>query len=137
MAAMWSKVPLVTLVPIRNMNRAIKFYTKTLGGKLGDRGLGEMRDAWASVTVGKNQIWLVGGPRPEKRKLAYSLFSVKNVRAVVKKLKQQGVKFERAERMGEQTKIEGEIAWEPFGGSAFFKDSEGNLFMVWQIIPPM
>ena len=133
----WSRVPLVTLVPVRNMNRAIKFYTKKLGGKLRERGLGEMKDYWAGLTLGKNRVWLVGGTRPEKRKLAYSLFLVKNIRSTVKQLQRKGIKFTRAERSGEQTRLEGVIAWESFGGSAFFKDSEGNLFMVWQNIPPM
>jgi len=135
--ALWSKVPLVTLVPVRNMNRALKFYTKTLGAELVYRGRGQMRDYWASLEIGSNPIWLVGGSKPEKRELAYSLFQVRNIRKVVKRLKERGVKFQRAEKMGEQTTIEGSIAWEPFGGSAFFKDSEGNLFMVWQNIPAM
>jgi predicted enzyme related to lactoylglutathione lyase len=135
--ALWSKVPLVTLVPVRDMNRAIKFYTKTLGGKLQERGRGKMRNFWAGLTIGANPVWLVGGDRPEKRKLAYSMFLVKNVRTVVKQLQARGLRFQRAESMGPQTKVEGVIAWESWGGAAFFKDSEGNLMMVWQNIPPM
>jgi hypothetical protein len=39
--------------------------------------------------------------------------------------------------MSKETKVEGPIAYESFGASAFFKDSEGNLLMVWQNNPPM
>ena len=45
---MFSRATLVTLVPIKNMNRAVKFYTKTLGGKLRFRDKGAMKDFWAS-----------------------------------------------------------------------------------------
>jgi predicted enzyme related to lactoylglutathione lyase len=61
-----------------------------------------------------------------------STFIVDDIRAVVKDLKTKGVKFSRAEKMGKETRVEGPIAIEPFGASAFFKDSEGNILMVWQ-----
>ena len=38
-----------TLVPVRNMDRAVKFYTESLGGKLLHRMEGDMKDFWASV----------------------------------------------------------------------------------------
>ena len=43
----------VTFIPIRNMSRAVKFYTKTVGGKLITRGTGKMKDFWACGTVRK------------------------------------------------------------------------------------
>lgn len=134
---MWSKVPLVTLVPVKDLNRAIKFYTKTLGAELEARGRGQMRNLWAGLSIGPNLVWLVGGQKPEKRELAYSVFLVKNLRRTVKKLQGRGLRFQRAEKTGDRTRIEGVIAWERWGGAAFFKDSEGNLMMVWENIPPM
>jgi predicted enzyme related to lactoylglutathione lyase len=134
---MFSKAQLVTLTPIRDMNRAIKFYTKSLGGKLKYRGRGAMKDFWASISIGSNEIWLISPSKREKRTLAYSTFLVKNIKATVKELQGRGVKFQRAERMGPETKIDGVIAWETAGGAAFFKDSEGNVLMVWENIPPM
>ncbi|MGI0079995.1 MAG: VOC family protein [Nitrososphaerales archaeon] len=44
-----SKAGFATFVLIRDMDRAIKFYTKTLGGRLQMRAEGEMKDSWASV----------------------------------------------------------------------------------------
>jgi len=128
---------LVTFVPIKDMKRAIKFYTHVLGAKLMYQGEGEMRDTFASVKVGRNEFWLIVPSAKEKRELAYTAFHVKDIRAVVKDLRKRGLSFKRAERMGPDTKVEGPLAIEPFGISAFFKDSEGNLLMIWQNIPPM
>jgi len=121
-----------TLVPIRNMGRAIRFYTRTLGGKLLMRAEGEMRDSWASVKIGKSDFWLISPERQERRALAYNSFIVKDIRKTVRNLKAKGVKFQRAERSGSETEIEGPISFNPWGAAAFFKDSEGNLQMLWE-----
>jgi predicted enzyme related to lactoylglutathione lyase len=129
---MLSGARLASLIPIRNMNRAIKFYTKTIGGKLMFRGRGQMRNFWASLKLGDQEVWLIAPQKREKRTLSYHTFLVKNIKTFVKGLQRKGVRFQRAERMGPKTKLEGPIAHESFGSSAFFKDSEGNLMMVWQ-----
>jgi len=134
---MISKAPLATLIPIRDMNRALKFYTKVLGGKLQFRGAGAMKNFWAHLKLGDNDIWLIAPQKREKRTMAYSTFLVKNIRAAVKELKGKKVSFARPDVMSPKTKLEGPIAWEPFGGAAFFKDTEGNLLMIWQNIPPL
>lgn len=128
---MLAKSQLVTLVPIRNMDRAVKFYTKTLGGKLLMRATGEMRDGWASVKVGGDELWLIVPSKRERRSAAYSTFVVKDIRKVVKGLLRRRVKFDAAERMP-GSKAEGPIAVAPWGSSAFFHDTEGNLLMLWQ-----
>ncbi len=96
------------------------------------RGEGDMNDAWASVSVGKAEFWLGKPERREKRSLAYSTFLVKDIRQEVSELKNRGVKFLKGEKMGKDTKVEGPITFAEWGSSAFFKDSEGNLLMVWQ-----
>ena len=134
---MATKAKLVTLMPVRNMNRAIKFYTKKLGAKMGDRGRGEMKNFWASVRFGTDEVWLVAPPERERRKLAYSTLLVNNIKRYVGQLTSRGIKFERAQRLGRNARVEGPIVFEDFGASAFFKDTEGNLLMVWQNFPPM
>jgi predicted enzyme related to lactoylglutathione lyase len=131
---MLAKAGFATLVVIRDMERAIKFYTNTLGGKLQMRADGEMKDAWASVKIGREEFWLIRPPGrpPKKQDLTYSTFIVKNIKAYVKGLEKRGVKFQRAEKMDSSTKIEGPIAYDEFGATAFFNDSEGNLLMLWQ-----
>jgi predicted enzyme related to lactoylglutathione lyase len=134
---MASKARLVTLMPIRNMDRAIRFYTKRLGAKLSERARGEMRNMWASVELAGQDVWLIAPSKREKRDLAYSTLLVKNIKSYVRGLAKNGIKFQRAEKMGPQSRIEGPITYESFGASAFFKDSEGNLLMVWENVPPM
>jgi predicted enzyme related to lactoylglutathione lyase len=129
---MFSKARLATLIPVHDMSRAIRFYTKSLGGKVRLRGEGQMKNFWASLTIGANDVWLIAPEKREKRTLAYSTFVVKNIKAAVTELKRKGVKFQRAERVGPETRLDGPIAYEGFGASAFFKDSEGNLLMIWQ-----
>ena len=116
------------------MDRAIKFYTKTLGGKLQQRAPGEMSEMWASVKIGKENFWLISPPGPKQKKpdLAFSTFIVKDLKSEIESLKKKGVKFQKAEKMDENTKIDGPIAIDAFGSAAFFKDSEGNLLMLWQ-----
>ncbi|HEV2166983.1 MAG TPA: VOC family protein [Thermoplasmata archaeon] len=128
---------MVTLIPVRNMDRAIGFYSKVLGGKLRERGMGAMKNWWASLTVGGAEVWFVRPETRERRKLAYQTFLVKDIRKYVARLKKRKVKFERAERLNKETRVEGPIAFETFGAAAFFKDTEGNLLMAWQNFPAM
>jgi predicted enzyme related to lactoylglutathione lyase len=129
---MLSKADFATLVPIRNMDRALKFYTKTLGGSLNMRPPGEMKNSWASLSLGKTEFWLIRPEKHEKRDLAYSTFVVKDIKKTVGGLKKKRVKFLPAERMGADSKIDGPISYSPYGASAIIKDSEGNLLMLWE-----
>ncbi len=87
---------------------------------------------FASINIGKSEFWLIIPSKEEKRELAYTSFVVKDIEATVADLKKNGVKFEKAEKMGAKSKIKGSITYEEFGAVAFFNDSEGNLHMVWQ-----
>ena len=129
---MLSKSNLAILVPIKNMNRALKFYTKILGGSVNMRAQGEMKNDWASVRIGKAEFWLIRPEVHEKRDLAYSTFIVKNIAETVKGLKKRGVRFLPAEKMGPDSRIDGPISYSQYGAGAFLKDSEGNLLMLWQ-----
>jgi catechol 2,3-dioxygenase-like lactoylglutathione lyase family enzyme len=130
---MLAKSDFATIVPVRNMDRAIRFYTKVLGGKLEMRAPGDMKDVWASIRIGKESFWL--GPRdPKLKKLdyAFSTFIVKDIENEVRELRKKGARFQRAERNESTTKIKGPIGYSDFGAGAFFNDSEGNLLMLWQ-----
>lgn len=128
---------MVTLVPVRKMDRAIKFFSSKIGGKVKERARGPMRNFWASMKIGGVEVWLVAPSKREKRSLAYTTLLVRNIKRYVGGLQRKGVKFEKAERMGPDTKIDGVIATDQFGAAAFFKDTEANLWMVWQNFPPM
>ncbi|HTW76238.1 MAG TPA: VOC family protein [Thermoplasmata archaeon] len=122
----------VTLIPVRKLPRALRFYTQALGAKLRARGAGAMRNSWAHIRVGGAEVWLIAPPEREKRSLAYSTFVVKNIRKAVKQLRRAGAKFQRAPRGGMTLRTEGPIAFERIGALAFFQDPEGNLLMLWQ-----
>jgi len=120
------------MVPIRNMDRAIKFYTKALGGSLNMRAPGDMKNYWASLNVGKTEFWLVRPEKREKRDLAYSTFVVKDIKKTVAGLRKKGVRFLRGEKVSSDSRVEGPIVYSTFGAGALFKDSEGNLMMLWE-----
>jgi hypothetical protein len=132
---MAATVSFVTLVPIRNMTRAIRYYTKQLSGKLVMRGTGDMKDGWAAMKIAGHDVWLISPDKREKRSLAYMTLLVKDARRYVKALQKRGVKFERPEKMGPGSTIDGAVSVSPYGSNAFFKDSEGNLWMVFE--PPV
>lgn len=134
---MAKKEQLVSLIPIKKMDRAIEFYTKKLGAKLQMRGEGEMADGWAAMNVAGCDVWFVNPGEIEKRKLAYHTFVTPNIKKFVAGLQKRGVKFDKADPSSKETKVTGPIAWEMYGASAFFKDSEGNLLMAWQNAVPM
>jgi predicted enzyme related to lactoylglutathione lyase len=133
---MLSRADFATLVPIRNMDRAIKFYTGVLGGSLNMRGDGEMKNSWASLSVGKTEFWLIKPEKYEKRDLAYSTFVVKDIKKTVSGLKKKKARFLPAERMGPDSKVDGPISYSPYGAVAILKDSEGNLLMIWENVTP-
>jgi predicted enzyme related to lactoylglutathione lyase len=120
------------LVTVKKMERAVKFYTEALGGKLLSKAEGDMADSFASIKVGKTEFWLIIPDTWEKRELAYSAFVVDDIKATVDALKSKGVRFSRAEKVTPDTKIDGPIARHKWGAEAFFKDSEGNQLMLWQ-----
>ena len=96
------------------------------------RAPGEMKNMWASVNVGKTEFWLVRPDKHEKRNLAYSTFIVKDIKNEVAGLKKKRVRFLPGEKMSPDSRVEGPIVFSPYGAAAMFKDSEGNLFMLWQ-----
>ncbi len=96
------------------------------------RAPGDMKNYWASVNVGKTEFWLIRPEKREKRDLAYSTFVVKDIKKTVAGLKKKKVRFLRGEKMGRDSRVEGPIVYSPYGAAALFKDSEGNLLMLWE-----
>jgi len=129
---MAKSVEFVTLIPIRNMSRAVRFYSKQLGGKVTMRGTGDMRNSWASMKIAGHHVWLVAPDKREKRGLAYTTLLVKSAKRYVKSLQRRGVRFQRGESMGPGSTVDGPVVSTPYGTTAFFKDPEGNLWMVFE-----
>jgi catechol 2,3-dioxygenase-like lactoylglutathione lyase family enzyme len=132
---MLSKAGLATVMPVRKMDRAIRFYTKILGGSVNMRAEGDRRNYFASISLGKEHFWLVKPEKRERRDLAYTTFIVKDIKRTVADLKSKGVKFLRAERMDPDSRVNGTILYTSHGAESFFKDSEGNQLMLWAAPP--
>ena len=128
---MLNKAGLATVMPVRNMDRAIRFYTKILGGSVNMRAEGDRRNYFASVSLGKEQFWLVKPEKREKRELAYTTFIVKDIKRTVAGLNSKGVKFLRAEKADADSRVDGSILYTSHGAGSFFRDSEGNQLMLW------
>jgi catechol 2,3-dioxygenase-like lactoylglutathione lyase family enzyme len=128
---MLSKAGLATVIPVTNMGRAIRFYTRILGGSVNMRAEGDRRNYFASVSLGKEQFWLVKPEKREKRDLAYTTFIVKDIKRTVAGLKSKGVKFLRAEKLDPDSRVDGPILYTSHGAESFFKDSEDNQLMLW------
>jgi predicted enzyme related to lactoylglutathione lyase len=105
-------------VSVKNLQRAIEFYTKKLE-------LDCRRDEgdWAAIVVGDAEIhlYLHGGITSGLE------FYVEDLDKEVKKLKEKGVEFFSDENMPNFVSVdESQITEFPWGRAAFFKDSEGN-----------
>lgn len=105
-------------IQVKNLKRAIEFYTK----KLGLVCRREEKD-WAAILIGDAEIhlYLQGGIT------AGLEFYVGDLDSEVNKLKEKGVTFFSGKDMPNFISVdENMITTFPWGRTAFFKDSEGN-----------
>lgn len=116
------------VVPATDMERAKSFYTETLGLSLAfeaEGGLGFEAGEGTGVFV-----YLRPGGQPAEHTIAG--WEVTDVEAAVEELTGRGVTFERYDMPGLQTDERG-IAEMEGSKSAWFKDSEGNIYSVNQM----
>ena len=109
---------LIIDVKVKNLKRAVEFYTK----KLGLICRRQEKD-WAAIRIGDAEIhlYLYGGVTHGVE------FYVDDLDEEVKKLKERGVEFFYDENMPNFISAdENKITEFPWGRTAFFKDSEGN-----------
>ena len=112
------------MIPAADMDRAIKFYTETLGLEL-DSSAPE----GAIVLRSAEGTGIAMYPTPSAGQAAHTLagWNVPDVRAEMAALKAKGVTFEEYDmpEVGIKT-VEG-VATLSLGTAAWFKDSEGNI----------
>ncbi len=107
----------VVSMPVLDLDRAIDFYTKTLGWeKTMDVPMGE--DRWVTVAPKGGQasftLFKVDQPLQEPENFARVILEVDDVHATCKDLTNRGVSVTDGPRD------------EPWGGWAMIKDTEGN-----------
>ena len=108
-----------TTIPIKDQERALKFYTEKLGFKVSvDVTFGEQR--WIELKLPETDTCVVLFTMDEQKemlgKFSNIVFSCKDVRATTEQLKEKGVE------------IVTDPTEESWGTYSIFKDSEGNRF---------
>ncbi len=120
---MLSNSPLVTFVPVQDLERATKFYTEMLGLKHVGGNPGQ-----ASIFEAGDGTRLTAYMRaPTKADHTVATFYVDDIEGVVKALTGKGVKFEQYDSGPIKTNEIGIASLGPLK-SAWFKDTEGNIF---------
>lgn len=116
----------VLTVPVKEMERAVEFYSKVLGLEIEMRAPGDFRNTWTSVKGGVNtSLWL----NPGKWQVT---FLVGDIYGEVDALKRKGVKFRPIPDHPRIQKETEEIARVPWGWMAFFQDTEDNDIMLFE-----
>jgi predicted enzyme related to lactoylglutathione lyase len=106
-------------ITVKDQNRALEFYTNKLGFKVAtDQPFGEgMR--WIELKIpGAETKVVLFTKGPEPGAFSTIVFQTDNVQKTYEELKGRGVEFTQAPKT------------EPWGTSAMFKDSEGNVFVL-------
>ncbi len=118
----------VPTLPAVDIKRAKKFYMETLGLKfvMDDPSPGVM------LQCGKGSMLYLYQRGKTKADHTVATFGVENLEAEVKELKQKGVKFEEYSMPG--IKTVNSIATMGDYKSAWFKDTEGNILSVMQMV---
>lgn len=112
---------LIIDIQVRNLSRAIEFYANILGLKIIHR-----EDEWASFEAmgAEIHLYLHGGTE-------YGLeFRVTQIENKVTALKEKGIQFHPNVKAANLIRIENEIMIFPWGKTASFKDSEGNVISI-------
>lgn len=107
-------------IAVADQDRALDFYTQKLGFKvLTDQPFGE-GTRWIELKIGRAETRLVLFSPPGSQPGGFQniVFQTDDVRKTYEELKAKGVEFTQ------------EPKTEPWGTSAMFKDSEGNVFLV-------
>ncbi len=109
---------MVVVVKVSNLDRALNFYTETLGLPCRRK-----EKEWAAIVVGDTEIhlYLHGGVTSGVE------FYVEDIEETVSNFKSRGVRFFSDLNQPNLIKIDNnDIAEFPWGKAAFFTDSESN-----------
>ncbi|MDQ6651208.1 MAG: VOC family protein, partial [Acidobacteriota bacterium] len=115
-------------IPVADMDRARKFYEKTLGLKPKEESAGGVTYECGNGTW----FFLYKSVGAGTSKASQAFWEVDDVEAEVAELKSRGVVFEEYEMPG--VKTVNSIATGGGAKTAWFKDSEGNILAVSQRI---
>lgn len=114
---MLKRIKFVT-VPVRDQDRALRFYTEKLGLRIfTDQSMGDRR--WIELQVPGSETMLVLHEQRDHQpgSMPAVVFVADNVQATFEALRAKGVEFTQPPKKA------------PWGESAMLQDSEGNLIL--------
>ena len=122
---MLKTAPIRAYIPASNVERARKFYEQVVG-------LTPKEDYAGGVIYecGNTEVFLYLTPNAGTSKASQAYWQVKDVEAEVADLKGRGVVFEEYDMPG--VTMKNSIATAGGAGTAWFKDTEGNILAVSQ-----
>ena len=124
---MLQSAPIRAYIPVTDVSRARKFYE----GKI---GLVPKQEFAGGVIYecGGCEVYMYPTSNAGTSKASQAFWEVKDVEAEVKELKARGVKFEEYDLPGASMK--NSIATGGGAKTAWFKDTEGNILAVSQVL---
>ena len=123
---MLQKFPMYAYIPVKDVERARRFYEETLGFKPKREQAGGVLYEFG----GRTGCFLYPTPNAGTSKASQAFWQVDDVEREVAELKARGVKFEEYDMPGMKTV--GSILSAGGAKAAWFKDSEGNIMAVVQ-----
>ena len=127
---MLTNAPVTPTLPATDIERAKKFYMEKLGLKLSPKQMHGGDNAMFECGKGSMLFIYQRPPSPAQHTLAH--FSVDNLEAEMKDLREKGVVFEEYDFPGLKT-VNGIATTDDGYKSAWFKDSEGNILALGQM----
>ncbi|HEY9372772.1 VOC family protein [Streptomyces sp.] len=120
---MLAESPIATIIPVKDLDRAKRYYTEVLGLTMTRESPEDTRFESGGTTIGLYET-------PSGGEAAHTLASwkVDNLDAEMKELRSKGVTFEEYDLPGIKT-VDGVAESETLRG-AWFKDCEGNILCV-------
>jgi predicted enzyme related to lactoylglutathione lyase len=122
---MLSTAPIRAYIPVSNLQRARRFYEKTVGLEPGEEYGGGV-----IYRCGGAEVFMYQTPNAGTSKASQAFWQVDDVEAEVAGLKARGVVFEEYDMPG--IKMKNSIATGGGAKTAWFKDSEGNIMALSQ-----
>ena len=118
---MLSNAPIYPYIPVKDLERARRFYEEKLG-----LAPGKDEDGGITYRCGDTPIFMYVSEGAGTSQASQAFWSVADVPAEVAELKRRGVVFEEYDRPGLKT-VDGML---PDRSAAWFRDSEGNIMAI-------
>ena len=125
---MLQKSPMYSYIPVTDLTRARKFYEQKLGFKPKEDVAGGVVYEFGERTA----CFMYPTPNAGTSKASKAFWQVDDIEREVAELKARGVQFEEYDVPGMKT--QDGISTAGGAKSAWFKDSEGNILAVIQIV---